>query len=256
VPMSSTLVADGGWAFIGVQGRCTIAGTISADGKGELGGPSAVSPPGGSTTAAGLPGTDAAGGIERNTIGNCASGAGGGGGGILLTGVPGGTGGGGRDLGGVGGTTGAGGSPLNPTRPLVVAGIDALTSGSGTTLTNPAFVLLISFRGAGGGSGAGGLGSAVTGRGGNGGGVIYIECDEFEFTGALTANAEDGQNGVSGGAGGGGGGGGGVILVRARKILTSTGAVTVSGGSGGLGISGATNGGNGVGGFWDIVELP
>ena len=38
VPAGATLVADQGWAYIAVKGKCTIAGTVTADGKGESGG--------------------------------------------------------------------------------------------------------------------------------------------------------------------------------------------------------------------------
>src|SRR5439155_20049400 len=140
----------------------------------------------------------------------------------------------------------------SPTALLMAGGVIAET-GSGKTLTD-SFPSLLLYKGAGGGGGTDGFGTYNPG--GNGGGVIYIECNELVLTGAISAKGAKGTDAdFASAAGNGGGGGGGVILGRARKLLTNFGTVSAEGGLGGPSI-GADNGGTGGHGFWDVVEIP
>ena len=89
--------------------------------------------------------------------------------------------------------------------------------------------------------------------GGDGGGVIYVECGTLVFDGKLTASGEAGGSGT-GSKRGGGGGGGGVILVRARRLAIDSGVVAVAGGAGGTGGAGGYAG-DGADGFKDVLEV-
>ena len=110
-----------------------------------------------------------------------------------------------------------GASPLPSIRNRVLAGGVSTASGSGQTVSS-GFAFLLVMRGAGGGLGAS---VGVPAAGGRGGGVIYIECEELEFSGALTANGGDGVSvaGADNNPGGGGGGGGGMILIRTHAVI-------------------------------------
>jgi hypothetical protein len=245
VPAGATLVADQGWAYIAVKGKCTIAGTVTADGKGESGGYFGMR---NGFSAAGAPS-----GYYR--VPWCASGAGGGGGGGGVNSPSGYYGGGAQIEGGYGGEKASSGSPpLASIRNRVLAGGVSTASGSGQTVTS-SFANLLVMRGAGGGSAYGtGVGS---GYGGRGGGVVYIECEDLEFTGELAANGATGFPGLYAPAsGGGGGGGGGVILVRAHTLSANSGTVSVAAGKGGEPYGSAFPGGDGGPGFWDIVAIP
>ena len=102
----------------------------------------------------------------------------------------------------------------------------------------------------------------TSGAGGDGGGVLYLECGEIHLSGTLDARGANGQGAVCSNctshddAGGGGGGGGGVVLIRTREVLTASGQVLVDGGNGGLG-AGETpqTGGAGADGYWDLVVV-
>ena len=269
VDAGQTVTVDAGFAYIGVQGTCTIHGTIDADGQGCAGGTGGMSGgPSGrmgeNADGFGDPSDPADRGSDLSSsdfIGIASllpqislpfalSGAGGGAGGSGLT--DGGCGGGAGGHGGRGGGASSGqNGNITPASKRIL-----LTGGLGDNSAhsrrfNPA---ILQFRGAGGGSGAGG-GTTPRNAGGDGGGVIYIECETLVFDGTLTANGTNGvgQSGPDAN-GGGGGGGGGVILVRAKTIVTNTGTVTVSGGSGGTtGVSFA--GGDGADGFMDIIQV-
>ncbi len=246
ITVDDTLVIDTGFAYIGVSGTCTIAGTINADGQGGTGGAA----PGLST--AGLPGLNGYGISSTTLIDGCLAG-GGGGGGADVSSHAGGAG------GGAGGTGGAGGSPnggVGDTATAIPAlKFTMLTGGDGDN-TVPHTVLetsylVVQITGGGGGSGAGDAGGDG-GAGGNGGGVIYIECDTLVFTGTLTADGVAGSNGAGSGAGGGGGGSG-CIFIRAKTLDTNTGTTTITAGGAGTGPGTGGNGGVGVVGFKDII---
>ena len=266
-----TLTVDTGWAYIGVQGTCTINGTIDADGQGGIGGSHANDDHGycganaegfGGGTAYGQTDTVAGGNVVNGvvvtgtistqfSVGLAVSGAGGGGGSGGAGGTYyGGAGGGAGAPGGGGGISGAAGgdamaTPANKIRALT-GGSLGNNSAHGYSHFMP---LIVKFRGAGGGSGGMSLGD---GAGGNGGGVICIECDNLVFDGVLLATGDNGQAGVAD-RGAGGGGGGGVILVRAKSITTNTGTVSVAGGAGGA--PGGWIGGSGADGFKDIIQV-
>jgi hypothetical protein len=255
IPVGKVLRCDKGWGFIGVQGVCTIAGSISAQGLGEPGGLGNPGSSGGGGFSAGAEGTVTTGGISLSSppVARCASGAGGGGGGSDSAGGPGGS---AQRRGGAGGGAGAAGeTPESSIYPAILAGGASSAAGSGQT-TGANFADLLLYLGAGGGAGGGSTVGNTGGEGGAGGGVIYIECDELVFTGTLTARGNDGSQAPIVVPGGGGGGGGGVVLVRARKIVTNTGTVDVSGGSGAIAFGGGQPGGDGGPGFWDIVQVP
>jgi hypothetical protein len=228
IPSGTTVTASQTHTFIGVNGACRIQGTLSAVGAGAKGG---------------LTGTFGGGGFDATTlkvsqtiITACLSGAGGTGGtGIFSDGGPG---------GGAGGL-GGGGSAGVPTSPIQFALAGVSTSGSGTNKQDNIYSIL-AYPGAGGGGGGGQPAPVVSG--GGGGGVVYIECNELELTGSVTAAGQAGIPNTEGG-----GGGGGVVLIRARRIISKSGTVDVSGGAG---ASGAVMGSAGAAGFWDVVELP
>jgi len=105
------------------------------------------------------------------------------------------------------------------------------------------------FLGGGAGSGAtDGYVSATAGKGGDGGGMVYISADSISMIGYCLANGQSGDNYSSGPrAGGGGGGSGGTIYLMAHKALNlGNNFVSAIGGSGGLGTDpGSNNGGSG-----------
>lgn len=202
---------------------------------------------------------------------------------------PGGSGGGAGAAGGNGSATGVGvPGQETPASEIFLATQGVSRSGTGNTRID-AFGPLLYHVGAGGGAGGGGLvitqfgpcpnrapsGSGCIGtpdpscswpiawtnypggNGGNGGGVLYLECGELELARGATLSARGGDGGAasSGNAGGGGGGGGGVVLVRTRTILSAQGAVWVKGGTGGAGAGTGTPGGDGADGFRDVVDV-
>lgn len=248
-----------GRAYIAVQGRCIIRGTLDGRGRGAPGGSQLSA----GTHFGGLPGRNAMYVQARTEVPGCISGAGGGGGSGLS--YAGGNGGGGE---GGGGAADDGAEAVGTWKRV------GLTGGSSGLLTGATktdgFARLLACPGAGGGSGAtyngDGSGTNVQGGGGGAGGaVIYLECGEFEFVagGALDARGTNGGNATCSGtactngtdaAGGGGGGGGGVVLVRTRSVVSNAGVVQVSGGAGGNGAGlGGNSGGTGASGFADIV---
>lgn len=76
--------------------------------------------------------------------------------------------------------------------------------------------------------GAGGQNNQFDAGGGNGGGTIQIVTSEYDNTGTISAN---GNNGTASNGYSGGGGGGGQVLVVCEKNLNS-GAITANGGTG------------------------
>ncbi len=134
----------------------------------------------------------------------------------------GGGGGGNYGSGGIGGTYfGTGSFPCNGTNEGL-GGLSLSTFGY-TTINNKIFV--------GGGGGAGHDNNGFGTPGGNGGGIIYINCNELVGNNqSITANGSQGlsiTNAIpneANGDGGGGGGAGGVVLLN---VVTYTGNVTV-----------------------------
>lgn len=113
------------------------------------------------------------------------------------------------------------------------------------------------FVGAGAGSGMVGAHSAgvdvTSGKGGNGGPALIIECGgalNFTTASGISVAGEDGGDYALGGSpsgtdyevGGGGGGGGGYCLILYNSLTAASGTIVVSAGSGGLGISGLSGG--------------
>jgi len=249
VPVSQTLYVDHVFAYIAVQGRCTIAGNIDAAGRGAAGsqGPAPGSPAD--------DGSNGVGDIDTSLrVPDCAAGAGGGGGSVSVI-VPGGAG---------GGASSGGTRPVTnlevcdpPSQPLP-DWFASLSGGSlgvgGGDTTSEGFFSLLRCAGAGGGSGGPGNGSAVGASGGRGGGVLYLECGELDFPAGAVLDSR-GNPGVAsdGVSGAGGGGGGGVILVRTRKIVSNAGLVSVLGAAGG---TGTWPGCSGATGYRDIVVVP
>lgn len=215
-------------AFL-ANGTVTINGTISADGKGFIGG-TATSPSGtdgvnneGKTGE----GTTGASISQQNT-----SNGNGGGGGYQAGGSAGGGGGGGHA------TTGTDGGRSS-------------NGGDGGTTAGTADLTTIVM---GGGGGSGGtdwpVSSATSGAGGNGGGIVAFYGSTLTInstTGLITANGATGGNasGGSGLSGGGGGGAGGSVAMFFQTGTLNTNRITVSGGSGGNELSTGGNGGAG-----------
>ncbi|MCL4826494.1 MAG: hypothetical protein KJZ95_03950 [Caldilinea sp.] len=89
------------------------------------------------------------------------------------------------------------------------------------------------------------------GKGGNGGGIVFVFGREISVMGSIQANGQRGADGgwlCSGGAGGGGGGAGGAggsIFVKAGSISSGNNLISAAGGGGGAGVAAAGSGGNG-----------
>lgn len=109
----------------------------------------------------------------------------------------------------------------------------------------------------GSGAGSGGTtGGSASGAGGAGGGCIIILCDELDFTGTINANGVDGSAGAGADAGGGGGGGGGCVIIGYRTLVANTGTINVAGGAAGAGGGGTGNaGGAGGAGFSKVFAM-
>lgn len=268
ISAGKTLTVDTKFAYIGVNGTCTIHGTINADGQGGAGGTEIHT--GGGPGRAGANGFGVGGGTAVNSAGsfvtngtfavtintqleieNAVSGAGGGGGGHNSSGGAG---------GGAGNAGGGGNGDARAQNGLATLStkILRLTGGLGdniihTTFFNP---LILLATGGGGGGGMSSHSGQAAGNGGAGGGIIYIECNELVFDGTLTANGIDGQPDAGGqNAGSGGGGGGGMVLVRAKILTTNSGTATVTEGHG-VSDSRGNYSGDGAAGFKDIVLVP
>lgn len=109
--------------------------------------------------------------------------------------------------------------------------------------------------GQGGSGGQSGTGGGHGGVGGNGGGsIIFIVGGNFNFqaTGVITSDGENGtagaNHGTNQGGGGGGGGGAGCLWVLCRGTITNSGTITTTAGTGGAGGTGASASGGGKSG--------
>jgi len=109
----------------------------------------------------------------------------------------------------------------------------------------------MNFGGGGGGAGEGPNGRTGVG-GGAGGGIVYIHARSMYSYGSITANGQNGPNGVKiydhNSGGGGGGGAGGTIYIKTYDIWGIGSSITAIKGTGGLrdaSAAGSKNGGNG-----------
>ncbi len=105
------------------------------------------------------------------------------------------------------------------------------------------------------GSGGGGGGNeydGTGGAGGAGGGGIWLDAEEINIYGTISANGVAGESGTAPGskdAGGGGGGSGGGILIRGKDVtIPGTATLSANGGDGGDGHDSGDGGGGGAGG--------
>jgi hypothetical protein len=123
----------------------------------------------------------------------------------------------------------------------------------GNLLGNPNLAVNMFFGGAGGEGGSDEDGS-YPGKGGNGGGIVYLKAASLAVTGTVITNGAQGANGNSTacggggcGMGGGGAGAGGAIRIVAPMVNLTGGTVTSLGRTGGTCTCGgnAGNGGNG-----------
>jgi hypothetical protein len=174
---------------------------------------------------------------------------------LLNNGIGGGGGAKGQDCGfGAGGSYAtAGTTGVNNAGGNCAASPKAADSPAGTVLGNANLTLNMFFGGAGGEGGADEDGS-YPGKGGNGGGIVYIKAGTLTVTGTILANGASGANGNSSACGGGGcgmaGGGagaGGAIRIVAPMVNLTGATVSSVGGAGGSCTCGgnAGNGGNG-----------
>lgn len=197
--------------------KVIISGLLTASGLGANGGLSGAEPANAGESGAGHVG-----------------GGGGAGGGMTgtTTGKTGGNGGSGRTSGGLG-----------------VKGIGP----DGNSDIDAFFNLATSLGGLVGGGGGAGV-NLYGGKGGNGGGYIYIVCNEIILSsgGAIRAEGINGDNGGQNGSGGGGGGGGAIIIDCLKCTIAGT--ISVAGGSGGKGYAGYYAGGNGGNGYLRIIR--
>jgi len=98
----------------------------------------------------------------------------------------------------------------------------------------------------GSGGGGGGTSNKGGGSGGNGGGAIWLDAEEINIAGLISADGDYGLPGTNDNKdGGGGGGSGGGILIRGKNVNIS-GTLSAKGGNGGKGNGG---GGGGAGGI-------
>lgn len=200
----------GGVVVVMCNGTITITGNITGAAKGHSGG--------GQTAATDQSGTQ---GSSYNGAGGVTTAAnnGGGGGGIRhLAGQYNPSSGGGGGYGAAGstavqngnaGTMGVGGGTYG------VAGLTSLHLGSG--------------------GGSGGSKSGFGGRGGIGGGIVFLIGKTITITGAINANGEAGQPGSGSGdgdGGAGGGGSGGSILLKGGSLTLGSSLLASTGGAG------------------------
>ncbi|KAJ5077600.1 bonus isoform c-related [Anaeramoeba ignava] len=103
------------------------------------------------------------------------------------------------------------------------------------------------YLGSGGGSGHPYSNGQTKGKGGNGGGAIFIQSRSLSNDGEILCNGENGEDAVNSTYGSGGGGGsGGSILIIAN--LTNNGTISAKGGLGGKAFPSASPGINSSGG--------
>jgi len=201
----------GGILVFKCSGTLTVTGTISASGKGFLGGSSVTG-----VSTGGKQGEGTVGAANTTSISNNDNGGGGGQ-----------TAGGGGAGGGLG-TAGSDG--LRSSVPFSTGGIVAGTADLTT------FVL-----GGGGGSGATGGVGGTSGAGGAGGGGIFGATTTLTVTGSVVSAGTAGS--APSAEGDGGAGSGGSILIKADTATLGTGLITAPGGAG----NGASGGDGGAG---------
>lgn len=151
---------------------------------------------------------------------------------------------------------GGNGSPGSTKAGTAFGGIG---TGTGSHLFALAWALhrqqLIGF-GAGGGSGCQSAGGSDRGgSAGNGGGAVLILCDELDFSGTINARGTAGGNAAGANAGGGGGGGGGSVIIGYRTLIANTGTINVGGGAAGTGLGTGNAGGAGGAGFSKVFDM-
>ena len=158
-------------------------------------------------------------------------------------------GGGGGGNGGDGGTGGIGwegiGGDLNGSRGL--GGVSPVAAPVGDRLIM------------GGGGGGGDVNNDANGiRGGQGGGIVYIQADQFVGSGTITSNGSDGEVGevVNAPDGAGGGGAGGTVALIAQSGSLSGVTIQARGGNGGntTGDAGNEHGPGGGGGGGVVIS--
>ncbi len=208
-------------AFL-ANGTVTGTGSISADGCGFRGGANGHNYGNNST---GQQGESSIGsGIQDTGTNGCA-----GGGGTTRAFNEQGNGGGGAGYGTNGNNGSFAGSPPGGT-----VGSGGITGGSVDLTT-----MLLGAGGGGGGFGDNASGvSSATGKGGTGGGIIFITCVTNTVTGLISCNGTVGGT-SAGDQGGGGGGSGGSILIKCQTTTFGSSLVTSTLGAGGA------EGGNG-----------
>jgi hypothetical protein len=212
-------------AFL-AKGVVSVVGTISAAGKGFVGGSIyAWADYARQGQGEGDPGA----GVNASS----ANGSGGGGGTSFA----------GRVSGGGGGANGANGGNGED-----VNGGGGSFAGSGGVAHGSADLTTLSIGGGGGTSGRNGQGAVV---GSPGGGAIIIIGSTVNVSGSVTARGTNGVNNTSNSDNAGSGGGaGGSILIKAKTATLGTALVASAGGSGGA--SGANGGDGGAGGVGRI----
>jgi hypothetical protein len=140
---------------------------------------------------------------------------------------------------------GGGGNAGTDTYTLWAKVIGKGTSSTGGTRAYPFLSIYTKAIELGCGAGANGGASSpsASGKGGRGGGALYLECGgAYNVTGTLDAS---GENGVSLNSRGGGGGGGGSIVALYNSLTANTGTYNVSKGLGGGGVVTTNHGGDG-----------
>lgn len=220
-PLSAWNGTWGGILAVMCNGTMNLTGSITAAGKGFMGGVTSQS--------AHAEQGDSATGNGTNTT--SANGTGGGGGALGDGAAAGGGGGGGL------GVTGTAGQP------------GARGGGAGGTTGGSADLTTFIFGGAGGGGGW--RRDTAGGTGGTSGGIILLSTRTLALGGSSSVTAAGNSGGANSGAGdsagGGGGGAGGSILLKMNTGSLGTARITAAGGDGGAGNPGSNNNG-GAGG--------
>lgn len=248
VPVGMVLAAPawngetGGILALDVAGAMTVEGVVSMAGRGYRGTSHTCQAMGGMryTCADGFAGESSLGPGQKSLANN---GMGGGGGAR------------GQDCGmGAGGSYGTAGQVgVNNAGGNCAVVPKPMDSPAGNLLGNANLTVNMFFGGAGGEGGSDEDGS-YPGKGGNGGGIVFIKAGSLAVTGTVITNGGAGGNGNStacggGGCGmsGGGAGAGGAIRIVAPMVNLTGATVTSVGGTGGTCTCGgnAGNGGNG-----------
>lgn len=213
---SSTQTDKPNGSFVAfVQGACTIAGTISANGLT----PSNISGWGGGSGGAGGWGAAAASqGTNAVWMGGTSSAA----------------------------VTGGGAAPTSSSTPGGAGNTPDASAQKMMLMMPPALATC--------GGAPGSAGGSSGGAAGLGGGCIYLICGSINFTGTISANGGAGGAGGSS-TGGGGGGGGGVVVLAARTITNSGTITETGGAGGAIGTGTSTAGGNGGAGWSKVFTL-